>query len=162
GGSTSSATSATPGTSGGLSGDRGGWLAADARHLHLPRHVLLAAGLAGAQLGVAVGPLRPDGGDLLAQRLVTVSAAQRAAQVMPAPVPGPVGGLDQFLVGAGVAVAHQVARPLPAENRVARDPPRGAAEVGFALQEIQEQRRVVEPPAPAVTVGEGLAEQLAG
>src|SRR6266566_2207272 len=60
----------------------GGLLAADARHLHLRRH-LLAAGLAGALLGVTVGPPRPDGADLLAQRLVAGACAQRAAQVVP-------------------------------------------------------------------------------
>src|SRR5258708_10261874 len=63
----------------------GGLLAADARHLHLRLHLLRAAGLAGALLGVTVGPARPDGADLLAQRLVTGACAQRAAQVLPGP-----------------------------------------------------------------------------
>src|SRR5258708_36813472 len=53
------------------------------RHLHLRFHPLLAAGLAGALLGVTVCPPGPDGAVLLAQRLVTVSASQRAAQVVP-------------------------------------------------------------------------------
>src|SRR5258707_13502010 len=63
----------------------GGLLAADARHLHLRLHLLRAAGLAGALLGVTVGPARPDGADLLAQRLVTGACAQRAAQVVAGP-----------------------------------------------------------------------------
>ena len=68
----------------------------------------------------------------------------------------------QLLVGLRVAVRHQVAGPLPAEQRVRRDGPRGAGEVDLALEEVQEQRRVVEPPALAVAVAERLAEQLPG
>src|SRR5258707_11850930 len=63
----------------------GGLLAADARHLHLRPHRLRAGSLAGAQLGVAVGPPGPDGADQLMQRLVTGACAQRAAQVVPGP-----------------------------------------------------------------------------
>src|SRR5436305_1866606 len=71
-------------------GGFGGWvrwrgvllLAADVGHFRLPAH-LVAAGLAGAPLGVAVGPPSPDGGDVLAQRLVAGPCAQQAAQVMP-------------------------------------------------------------------------------
>ena len=43
-----------------------GFLAADARHLHFLPLRLLTAGLLRAQLGVAVGTLRPDRGDLVA------------------------------------------------------------------------------------------------
>src|SRR5436309_1116069 len=57
-------------------------LAADVRHFRLPAH-LVAAGLAGAPLGVAVGAAGPDAGDVLAQRLVAGPCAQQAAQVMP-------------------------------------------------------------------------------
>src|SRR5260370_23978817 len=66
-----------------FSDDRGGLLAADVRHLHLRFHPLLAAGLAGALLGVTVCPPGPAGADLLAQRLVTVSASQRAPPGVP-------------------------------------------------------------------------------
>jgi hypothetical protein len=44
---------------------------------------LRAAGLAGALLGVTVGPPGPDGGDLPAQLLVAGACAQRALQVVP-------------------------------------------------------------------------------
>src|SRR6516165_2089492 len=57
-------------------------LAAEVRHFRLPAW-LGAAGLAGAPLGVAVGAPGPDGGDVLAQRLVAGPRAQQAAQVMP-------------------------------------------------------------------------------
>src|SRR5215469_3474509 len=90
-------------------------------------------------------PQRPHGGKH-GRRLVTaVRHAVRAPRVLAAPVGVPVGGLDQLLVGLGVPVGHQVARPLPAEQRVGRDAPRGAGEVLLALEEVEEQRRVVEP-----------------
>src|SRR5260370_28798665 len=87
----------------------GGVLAADARYLHLRLHLLRAAGLAGALLGVTVGPPRPGGADLLAQRLVTGARAQRAAQVVPGPaeqaaVELAVGGQP----GAGAAAAKRL------------------------------------------------------
>src|SRR5712692_730393 len=85
-----------------------GLLAADARHLHLGFH-LPAAGLAGALLGVTVGPPGPDGADLLAQRLVTVSASQRAAQVVPGP--GEQAGVELAVgrqPGAGAAAAERL------------------------------------------------------
>src|SRR6266581_3743125 len=93
----------------GLSSDGPGFLlAADARHLHLPGH-LLAAGLAHAQLGVAVGPPRPDGADLLVQRLVTGACAQRAAQVVPRP--REQAGIEPAVgrqPGAGAAAAERL------------------------------------------------------
>src|SRR6266576_1068061 len=57
-------------------------LAADVGHFRLPAH-LVAAGLAGAPLGVAVDAPGPDADDVLAQRLVAGPRAQQAAQVMP-------------------------------------------------------------------------------
>ena len=81
-------------------------------------------------------------------------------RVAAAPVAVPVGGLDQLLVGRDVAVRHQVAGTLPAEDRVAGDPPCGALEVDLPLQEVEEERRVVEPPPFAAAVGEGVAEDL--
>src|SRR5438045_1216490 len=69
-----------------------------------------------------------------------VGHAVRAAIVVPAAVLRPVGGLDQLLVGLRVAVAHQVAGALPAEQRVARNAPRGALVVDLALEEVEEER----------------------
>ena len=57
-------------------------------------------------------------------RLVAaVGHAVFAARVLAAPVLAPVGRLEQLFVGLGVAVGHQVARALPAEQRVARECP---------------------------------------
>src|SRR5215469_272175 len=107
-------------------------------------------------------PQRRGGGEHRRGLVAAVRHAIRAARI-PAPAVGvPVGGLDQFLVGLGVAVGHQVARPLPAEQRVGRNAPRRATEVGLALKEVQEQRSVVQPPPSPVPVGERLAEQLPG
>jgi len=69
-----------------------------------------------------------------------------AARVVAAAVLRPVGGLDELLVGLRVAVGHQVAGALPAEQRVARDPPGSALVVDLALQEVEEERGVVEAP----------------
>src|ERR1039458_1212068 len=60
----------------------GGLLAADVRHLHPPRHLVLADGLQRAQLGVAVGAPGPDRGDLPVQRLGAGAASQRTAPVV--------------------------------------------------------------------------------
>src|SRR5262245_51752441 len=86
---------------------------------------------------------RQHGGRLVA----AVGHAVGAARIASAPVLLPLGGLDQLAVAAGVAVRHQVAGALPAERREARDGPGRAVELGLALQEIQEERRVVEAPA---------------
>src|SRR6266516_43312 len=87
----------------------GGLLAADVRHLHLRLHPLDAAGLAGALLGVAVGPLGPDRGQDLAQRLVARAGAQRAAQVVP-------GGGEQ--AGVELAVGRQPGAGAAAAKRL--------------------------------------------
>src|SRR5579875_3782151 len=64
------------------------------------------------------------------RRLIpAVCHAVGAARVLPAAVGVPVGGLDELFVGLRVPVGHQVARLLPAEQRVRRDTPRRAAEV---------------------------------
>src|SRR3984885_16018844 len=99
-----------------------------------------------------------DGGRLVA----AVRHAVVAARVLAAAEVVPVGGLQEFLPGADVAVVHQVAGTLPALQRVQRHAPRGALEVGLALKEVQVERGVVEPPLLAAAVGERLAEQLAG
>ncbi len=83
-----------------------------------------------------------------------------AARVLAPPVGVPVGRLDELLVRLHVPVVHQVAGLLPAEQRVGRNAPRGAAEIGLALEEVQEQRRVVQPPLLPPAVAERLAEQF--
>src|SRR5713226_7530206 len=78
----------------------GGLLAADVRHLHPPRHLVLADGLQRAQLGGAVGAPGPDRGDL---------PAQRTAQVVPGP--GEQAGVELALgrePGAGAAAAERL------------------------------------------------------
>src|SRR5204862_1390280 len=85
-----------------------------------------------------------------------------AARVTAAAVLRPVGRLDQLAVRLRVAVRHQVAGPLPPEERVARDPPRRALEVDPALEKVEEERRVVEPPPLPAAVGKRRREELAG
>src|SRR2546429_6410363 len=94
--------------------------------------------------------------------IAAVRIAVLAARVLPAPVLAPAGGLDQLLVRGGVAVRHQIARPLPAEQRVAGDPPGRALEVDLALEEVEEQRAVVQPPLLASPPRESGAEQAVG
>src|SRR6185312_17463290 len=97
------------------------------------------------------------------RRLVAaVRHAVRALRVAAlASVFRPVGGLHQLLVRPAVAVGLQVTGALPSEDGVRRDAPRGALQVDLSLQEVEEDRRVVEaPPLPAVP-GERLAEQRA-
>src|ERR1035441_2389255 len=69
-------------------------------------------------------------------------AAVRHAVVAPlvpaATVLAPVGGLDEFLVRLHVAIGHQVARALPAQQRVRGNPPCGALEIDLALEEVEE------------------------
>src|SRR5580658_7777586 len=67
--------------------------------------------------------------------VAAVRHAVGAAGVLAPPVGVPVGGLDEFLVRLHVPVVHQVAGLLPAEQRVGGDAPRGAPEVGLALEE---------------------------
>src|SRR5579859_2265702 len=87
----------------------GGLLAADVRHLHLRLCLLRAAAPVGALLGVTVGTPRPDGADLLAQRLVTAACAQRAAQVVP-------GAAEQ--AGVELAVGRQPGPGAAAAERL--------------------------------------------
>src|ERR1700689_5312997 len=88
--------------------------------------------------------------------IAAVGHAVLAARVPAAAVLAPVGRLDQLLVGLRVAVGHQVAGALPTEQRVTRNSPGGAVEFGLALEEVEEQRTVVEPPLLAAPVGKGL------
>src|SRR5436190_2742284 len=97
-----------------------------------------------------------DGGGLIA----AVGHAVVATRIATPAVLLPLRGLHELLVGLRVAVGHQVARSLPAEDRVARDPPRGALEVHLALEEVQEERSVIEAPLLALAVSERLAEEL--
>src|SRR5437879_13384214 len=73
----------------------------------------------------------------------------------------PLGLLDELTVALRVgSVRHQVAGTLPAEDRVGGDAPGRALEVHLALQEVEVERRVVEPPALPPAVGEHLLEDL--
>src|ERR1700726_2741247 len=92
-------------------------------------------------------------------RLVpAVRHAVPAAFVASTTVLLPLGRLDQLPIRGRVAVRHEVAGTLPAEHRVARDSPRGAAEVYLALEEVEEERGVVEPPLLAPSIRERVAE----
>src|SRR5690606_24300884 len=132
----------------------------------IPRETAVTASLPVRRDGFAHGAQRllqgahggEDGGGLVA----AVRHAVGAARVLAAAVLVPVGVLDQLPVRRHVAVAHQVAGALPAEQGVVGDGPGGAREVDLALEEVEEQRGVVQPPAPAVAARERLLEQLPG
>ena len=51
----------------------------------------------------------------------------------------PVRGLDQLLVAFCIAVGHQIAGFLPAEDRVAGNAPGRAREIDLAFQEVKER-----------------------
>src|SRR5262249_47457470 len=83
-----------------------------------------------------------------------------AARIVAAAVLRPVGRLDQLAIRLRVAVRHEVARTLPAEHGVRRNPPRRALEVDLPLEEVEKERRVVEAPALAPAVRERRTEEL--
>src|SRR5206468_10525989 len=64
----------------------------------------------------------------------------------------------QFGEGVGVAVLKQVARLLPAEDVIGRHTPGRAAVMPPAHQELEEQRALIELPAPAA-VREDFADR---
>src|SRR6185437_9090288 len=87
----------------------------------------------GSEGGTTTTSVPDRGADRLAQRadrgehrgrlVAAVGHAVGAPRVVAPAERGPVGGLDQLPVGAGVAVVEQVARPLPAQQGVRRDGP---------------------------------------
>src|SRR6202521_788015 len=83
---------------------------------------------------------RAAGGEDGRWLISAVRHAVVAPLVLAAPVLVPVGLLDELAVRLDVAVAHQIAGALPAEQRVARDRPGRAVEVGLAFEEVEEQR----------------------
>src|SRR5207253_371721 len=68
---------------------------------------------------------------------------------------------NAFTLRPSPAVPAALTSSLPAEERIARDTPRRALEIDLALEEVEEERRVVESPALAPTVGERIREELA-
>src|SRR2546425_2240963 len=71
-----------------------------------------------------------------------------SALLVPAgPVVVPVRVLDELLERRGVAVLEEVTRLLPAEDVVGGVAPRRALVVHLAHEEVQKERRLVEPPA---------------
>src|SRR5581483_1340106 len=94
-----------------------------------------------------------------------VSAMRHAVgtfRILTASVERPIRFLNQFFVALRVGrVGHQVARPLPAQNRIRRNSPRRAFHVEFAFEEIQIERTVIEPPFLAPSTGKRFAEDRA-
>src|SRR5262249_35306948 len=110
--------------------------------------------------GIAEPP--PRGESVVHDRRVVAAGhhAGRALLVADAPpIVFPPRGLEQLLEGRGVSFLQEVAGPLPAEYVVRRVAPRSALEVLLAHEELQEQRRLVEPPA-ALGIREDLREEL--
>src|ERR1035437_3674180 len=89
-----------------------------------------------------------------------VLALRVAARV---PVLVPLGLFEQLLVRGRVAFAEQIARLLPAEQTVARHPPRRAVVVFLAGQKVEEEGAGVELPLllAGLVRREDRAEQLA-
>src|SRR4030081_1651807 len=85
-------------------------------------------------------PERAHGGQDGARLVAAVRHAVVTAWILASAEILPVGGLEQFGVSLGVTVGQQVARTLPAEQRVRRNAPRRAREVPLALEEVKEQR----------------------
>src|SRR6516162_6603222 len=73
----------------------------------------------------------------------------------------PAGRLEQILERGGVALLKQIAGTLPAEDVVGRVAPRRALELLLAHEELQEQRRLIEPP-PALRLRQNLRDQIVG
>src|SRR5882724_4579179 len=65
-----------------------------------------------------------------------------------AAVRSPVRLLHQLAEGPGIPVLEEIAGPLPAEDVVGGIAPGRALEVALAHQELQEEGRLVEAPAP--------------
>src|SRR5581483_12101542 len=76
-------------------------------------------------------------------------------------VPRPLGRLHEVLEGVRVPVLEEVAGPLPAEQVVRGIAPRRALVLPLAHEELQEQRRLVEPPSP-LRVPQDAAEEVVG
>src|SRR5271166_5455379 len=77
------------------------------------------------------------------------------------PVVRPVGRLDQFLEGVGVAILQEITGLLPAEDAVSGHTPWGTGELAFTHEELHVHGRGVELPA-LLAVGEDAAEEAAG
>src|SRR5512145_997691 len=84
------------------------------------------------------------------RRLVPAVHHAVPALLVPAPPPValPARGLEQLLEARRVALLEEVAGPLPAEDVEGWVTPGRALEVLLAHEELEEQRRLVEPPAP--------------
>src|SRR5262245_20552907 len=94
------------------------------------------------------------------RRLVAAMHHAVAALLVAAPpIVFPARGLAQLLEGRGVSFLQEVAGPLPAKDVVRGVSPRSALEVLLAHEELQKQRRLVEPPA-ALGIREDLREEL--
>src|SRR5690348_7447624 len=74
----------------------------------------------------------------------------------------PVGLRHQLLEALGIALAEQIARPLPAEDVARRIAPRRAVIGLVAGEEVEEQARLAERPFGAVLGAEDAAEQFLG
>src|SRR6267143_2844561 len=97
------------------------------------------------------------------RRLVAAVNHTVTALVVTAPIAVglPLRRLDELAEGLRVALLQEIAGALPAEHVVRRVAPRGALEVLLTHEELEEQRRLVELPAP-LRVREHRREQLVG
>src|SRR5206468_12014682 len=84
------------------------------------------------------------------RRLVAAVHHAVAALVVAAPPPVvfPAGGLEQRREARGVPFLAEIAGALPAKDVVGRITPPPALAVLLTHEEVEEQRGLVEPPAP--------------
>src|SRR5258707_662487 len=99
-----------------------------------------------------------DGGTLIA----AMNHAVGTLLVVAGAVFVPLGGFHQFLEGFDVALAQQIAGPLPAEHVARRVAPRRAVIALIAGQEVEEEGRLREFPLALLGIAEDRAEQLLG
>src|ERR1700730_6705940 len=102
-----------------------------------------------------------DGVHYRGRLVAAVHHAVGALLVIPGAVGVPVGIFHKLLEGLRIALAEQIAGPLPAEIVPCRVAPGGAAVRLITSKEVEEEAGLIEGPAPN-TVSKDAAEELLG
>src|SRR6266446_8105822 len=102
-----------------------------------------------------------DGVHYRGRLVAAVHHAVGALLVIPGAVSVPVGIFHKLLEGLRIALAEQIAGPLPPEIVSCRVAPGRTAVLLIARKKVEEEAGLIERPAPS-TVGKNAAEQLLG